>query len=446
MTEKIELCYQAMRFTPIYGLLDLLLLFHFCLHWYFSAKRSGWKIDFWHAILFLGVFQSTLILYPFSASIYNIKSTLGLIEKISPFVDKAFLISALGYVCIWLGKYTYDMSRGQFPFIALCQLARPLYQLFEKNVKSKRSFLGLVFGAFCLGAIVLSVQFANGEFFNGRRFFLSSPEFRPFFNVVISIFPVAILFCSLRFVQFRERGAAAWLCILCAMALFFGVRSIVLGGVVGVLMLRAFVKQGRVSLRKCALVLMSLFLAAVILSHFREDSYDLMSSVASLCFNFFYGNNFSDTRDFAWILAFWDGEYLYGRSYLAAICSFIPRSLSAFREVWSVSMYTNALTGFSSDLMPGLRPGLFGESYLNFGLLGVSLFGWLFGFILRYVDVKIKECIFLSKDLIQGYCHVVIFSLISSLAMTAGIWAFYIFILIHFALVPLRGVKSRVAL
>jgi hypothetical protein len=118
--------------------------------------------------------------------------------------------------------------------------------------------------------------------------------------------------------------------------------------------------------------------------------------------------------------------------------SFIPRSLSSFRENWSISMYTNALTGFSSTTMPGLRPGLFGESYLNFGLPGVILFGWIFGFALRYTDVKIKEYVSHFKDLIKGYSHIIVFQFLSCLAVSASLWAFYIFILVNIALVPFR--------
>lgn len=438
MTDQIELLFQTMRFTPLLGVLDLLLILHFFGSWYFASKKTGWKIDFWYLTFILGIFPSMLVLYPFSASIYNFNSTLGLIDNIAPFIDQAFLITILGYACIWLGRYTFDLTRGRFPFIALFQLGLPLCQLFEKNVKNRRAFQTLVFGTLILGIVILGVQFANGEFFNGRRFFLGSPQYRPFFNATISLFPIAILFSSLRFVQYKERSALKLLLIFSALSLFFGVRSILLGGFLCLVMLQSFQQEGRVNLKKVILAMACLFLLAVMLSHLREGNYSVAQSLGSLFFNFFYGNNLSDTRDFAWILSAWDGEYLYGKSYIAALLSFIPRSLISLREEWGISMYTNTLIGFSSDVMPGLRPGLFGESFLNFGLFGVVLFGWVFGFALRYVDVKIKEFVGISKDIIKGYSHSVMFSLISALAITAGIWTFYIFILVNFALVPFR--------
>ncbi len=438
MTEKAEFFYQAMRFTPILGVLDLLLILHFCTSWYRSAKKTGWKVDIWYLTLFLGAFQSILLLYPFNASIYNYKFTHGLIDNIMPFVDQAFLISVLGYICIWAGRFTYDFTKGKFPLIAIFQCAQPFHRMIEKNIKSKKAFLFLILGTVFLGLIILGIQFGHGEFFNGRRFFLSSPKFRPLFNATISIIPIAFCFASYRFVQYKEKSGIAILFILSLLSLFSGVRSIFVGGMVWLFLLKAFYQEGRVSLKKIAFIFFLFFFIAVTLTNIREGNYDVKQAFVSFFINFFYGNNFSDTRDFAWILSCWDEEYLYGKSYLAGLISFIPRSWSSFRETWSISMYTNSLTGFSSDIMPGLRPGLFGESYLNFGLFGVALFGWVFGFALRYADVKIKMFISASKDLIKGYSHGLVFSLISCLAVTAAVWGFYIFILINLAMVLFR--------
>ncbi len=439
MNDKIELCYQALCFTPILGVIDLLLIIHFCVSWYRSARKTGWKIDFWYWTLFLGAFQSILLLYPFNASIYNARATSGLIDRIAVFVDQAFLISILGYVCIWAGRFTYDFSHGKFPLIALFQLTRPLSQMVEKNVKDRRAFVLMTYATLFFGLMILAIQFTNGEFFNGRRFFLASSEFRPLFNATISLFPIAFIFISLRFVQYKEKSVLKLLLILSIISLFFGVRSIFISGLLCLFMLRAFYREGKIGLKRTALIFLLFFTIAVGLANLREGNFNPLAVFGSFFFSFFYGNNFSDTRDFAWILSYWDGEYLYGKSYIAALLSFIPRSLISFREEWSISMYTNALAGFSSNSMPGLRPGLFGESYLNFGLPGVVFFGWVLGFALRYTDVKIKEFVSRHRDLIKGYSHIVVFNFLSCLAISAGTWGFYIFILVNLALVPLRG-------
>ena len=443
MYEQVELCFRAMRFTPILGVLDLLLIFHFCVSWFLSVKKTGWKIDFWYITLFFSTFQSVLVLYPFNASIYNIKTTIGQIEKIAPFVDTAFLISVLGYFFVWMGRFTYDHARNKVPMVAILQLARPLSRLIESNIKNKKSVLFLTLGTILFGVVIFGIQLANGEVFNGRRFFLRTPEVRPFFNIAISLFSIAFTFAVLRFVQYREKFSMLVIVALSFLSLFSGVRSLFIGGIIWIFLFQAFLKKGRISFKKMGFLFLSLFLTAVLLTNVRDGNYSITHALISCFSSFFYGNNFSDTRDFAWILSCWDNEYLYGKSYIAALISFIPRSFSSFRETWGISMYTNDLVNFSSDDMPGLRPGLFGEAYFNFGLLGVILFGWTFGFCLRYADVKIKEYVSNSKDLIKGYSHVIVFSLVSYLAVTAGIWTLYIFLLVNLALLPLREKKIQ---
>ncbi len=102
-------------------------------------------------------------------------------------------------------------------------------------------------------------------------------------------------------------------------------------------------------------------------------------------------------------------------------------------------MYTNGLTGFDSDVMPGLRPGVFGESFFNFSYPGVILFGILYGFALRYGDYKIKEYVGRSKDLIRGGSYLLIFSLVSHLSISASMWSFYVFLFFNLAAIPFRG-------
>ena len=270
-------------------------------------------------------------------------------------------------------------------------------------------------------------------------FLLQEPLLRPLFNLTISIFPIAFSFLALRYVQFKERRGITLIVILLLFTMFFGVRSLGLNGLLFLFTQRIYYRKGQCSFIKLMGICLGLFFVAVVLGQLREDSFNLFDIFPMLLAKLFYGNNFSDTRDFAWILSCWDGEYLYGKSYLAALISFIPRMFSSLREEWSISMYTNGLIGFDSDVMPGLRPGLFGESFLNFSYPGVVVFGLLFGFALRYGDLKIKEHVLKSKDIIKGYSHLLIFSFLSTLSISAGMWSFYVFLLLNFFVILVRG-------
>jgi hypothetical protein len=94
---------------------------------------------------------------------------------------------------------------------------------------------------------------------------------------------------------------------------------------------------------------------------------------------FVYGNTFSDLRDFAWVLSSWNHKPFYGKTYASAFISFIPTTYSSFRTKWGIGRVTAKLGGFVPKFHPGLRPGAFGEPYLNFGIPGVILMGILLG-------------------------------------------------------------------
>ncbi len=221
MTDQVDILYHAMRFTPILGVLDLLLAVHFFASWYRSARKTGWKLDFWYLSLSLNFFPSLNLLYPFSASLYNFPTTMGGIEKISPFVDTAFLISVLGYLFMWIGRFSFDRFRERSPLGILILFARPFSHMVERNIKSVTCFRLLSVGTLLLGACILAIQFSQGYFFNGRKFFMGSPEFRPLFNITISIFPIALTYFALRFTQYKEKKGLWVYCILLIFSLFF---------------------------------------------------------------------------------------------------------------------------------------------------------------------------------------------------------------------------------
>jgi oligosaccharide repeat unit polymerase len=366
-------------------------------------------------------------------------STLGFQYRISPYVDLAFFISILGYLSIWVGRYVLDLTRGNFPLILLFQLTSPISQVVENNIKSKRAYLFIAFTALILGLIILTIQFREGCFFNARSLFLKHPLLRPLFNLTVAIVSFSFSFLSLRYIQFQEKRCLKFISLLLLIALFFGMRALALSGLLFLFMQWVFYREGKCSLFKLLGLCFSLFFVASVLGNFREGNFNLLHTFSTLLFKFFYGNNFSDTRDFAWILAFWDEEYLYGKTYLAALISFIPRTFSALREEWSISMYTNALMGFDSDVMPGLRPGLFGEAFLNFSYPGVIIYGLLLGFSLRYADLKVKEHVTKSKDIIKGYSCFFVYFLISHMSISANFWAVYVFLFLNFATVLIRG-------
>jgi hypothetical protein len=127
-----------------------------------------------------------------------------------------------------------------------------------------------------------------------------------------------------------------------------------------------------------------LLLLVFYLGDVRDGQYNLLVTAANFGAQFVYGNNFSDLRDFSWLLAFWDGDWFGGRTQLAGILGFVPAVLSPFRTDWGWGRVSVELVGIgfrdTPGVHPGLRPGAFGEPYMNFGLPGVIVGGLALGY------------------------------------------------------------------
>ncbi|MES2122850.1 MAG: hypothetical protein V4492_08765, partial [Chlamydiota bacterium] len=356
MMEKVELCYRTLRFTPLIAALDLLFILHFFISWYRSTKETGWKIDFWYLNLFLACVLNTCLLYPFSASHYHSVMAPGYYAVLEPFVDQAFLISLLGYAFVWVGRYWHDLTANQGILGKLFALFTPFSNVIERNVKSTKVVLTLALTVFAIGMGLVLMQFQMGEFFNLRGACLKSNWLRPIFNMAATLFPIALSVLALRYLQERKKSFLFLFVLLLAVTLFFGMRGLLLLNILFFVLYQLYQREGRFQwkwlISGCAL----LFVFAIYLSQLRRGINDISGSAANFFFHLFYGNNFSDMRDFAWLLSFWDGEYFYGKTYAAGFLSFIPRALSNLRQEWSFSLVTNQWIGFDSQEMPGLRP------------------------------------------------------------------------------------------
>jgi oligosaccharide repeat unit polymerase len=104
-------------------------------------------------------------------------------------------------------------------------------------------------------------------------------------------------------------------------------------------------------------------------------------------------NTSGEPASFAYALSKWDGRLLYGKSYIAAMP--VPVVLFPFKLRDSISAITREMLPFDPNLageFPGMRITGYGEAYLNFGLLGVVLFGWLLGKMLRVLQRLLWAC------------------------------------------------------
>jgi hypothetical protein len=147
----------------------------------------------------------------------------------------------------------------------------------------------------------------------------------------------------------------------------------------------------------------------------------------------FYGENFADLRDFAWVYTAWDHVFWAGKTYLAAVLAFIPRFASQFRDTWALGAMTSSMVGFDPQVHPGLRPGAFGESFFNFGLFGVVAMGLMLGVLARRVDTDVKRALAPPQSSMRkAFASSMLLSVAGSLAVSSGFSSLYVLAGIYF--------------
>ncbi|MBI2743045.1 MAG: hypothetical protein HYX48_03930 [Chlamydiales bacterium] len=441
---KIELLFGGVRFSPLWMAVDLLLLGHFFFFWYRSYKKTGWKLDFWTFTIFLQFVLFILLMYPFSASIFNIPALGRDYERVEPFVDKAFSIGAVGYLFLWVGRYLHDRPRRRVNFLPLKKLMSGMERIIERNISSKRSCYALLLLTIALFALIAPFFFSAGFGFSARDYFIRESSLRPLFNLTICAFTVAIWYFGVRYQQWRKKETLLLLFALFFLSLFLGSRLLTFFNLLMVLSYRIFFNKGRVTLWKVAAFMPVFLLGAIFLASARTGIDDPFHLLLNFWYQTLYGSHLSDNRDFAWLLSYWDGEYLYGKSYLAALLSFLPRFASEFREAWSYGGYVTELVQFDRLQHTGLRSGPFGEAYLNFGWVGVMAMGTIGGYVLRLADVKLKEAVLLHGNIVKGFAGTFAFIVVTNFFNTSGFWLLYFFILINLALYMIGRSKSRI--
>ena len=253
------------------------------------------------------------------------------------------------------------------PFIAITTVSTAL-------------FVGVLAFMACLmvvGAIPL---------FGSRTVFNNYESLRPVYNFVnyLILFTTSVLVVW----SFIARSGKYTLLILMGLVcmLFTGGRTSFLSVAQLVILMWVYRRYQNRRGNGTGLILGSLALlgvAGLFLASFRAGGEFQMSGLID---DFLYGNTFSDVRDGAYVAAGWDlrmaGESLGGNTYLAGLMSFIPSSLSDFRETWSWGYFTtSSLFGWEDHY--GFRGGWSLEMFMNFGPAGVIVAalacGWLLG-------------------------------------------------------------------
>jgi len=437
----------AIRVNGFVFLLNTLLLLHFIINYFWSSYRKGFKVDFWHAKAFLIFVVPILIMYPTAASYWHEWRMGHAVFSVQPYVNQAYLINAVGYIAAYAGYYFYNVTRHRtLAYFIVDRVNRPFARLTYFALLN-RTGMHFLFGlGIFFSTVFLAIAVPRyGLNFQLRDYSLADPTIKPLLNFTLASYvPIVLMLFGIRYYQFREKVIALYFCVFAFVLFFSGSRSGFLLPLLNLIVFYAIVKRRRISLTAILLLGFTFLMTAFYLGALRNgENTSFGSLINNFSLNLFYGNNFSDITDFAWVLTGWDGRFLNGMTYVAGLLSFIPRSLSELRETYTFGVFTARAVGFNPTMHAGFHIGPYGEIFLNFNWIGVVVLGFSSGYVLRYVDASIKEQINGHEPhlILKIYSLSIIFVFVNSFYNTNGFWANYILI---FVLLSAYGVRQIV--
>jgi len=416
-----------MSWNLLYAL-DVFVILLFAISYYLNCYRRGYRIDIWHSQLFLACVLPNMIMLPFSKSVLNAPVVGHDFAAVVAALPSVFLIALLGYFAILAGGFAWRIRVG----LGTRKLAVKLLDIVPQcsmMLMSSRSLL--VFqSAICLflQIVVLAIYFSHAGFgFDLRQYTFANPALRPVALVVSNYSIIIASHCLARYVDKKEKILLTCTLLLSFGLVFFGARSNILSIYISILLCYLIRLRTRVSLLKLVSVISVVLLGGLYLGSARAGQYSLSDFFALLGLALVYGNNFSDLRDFAWVDALWTHQLWMGRTYLAALMAFIPRFASEFRDTWGTGAATAITLGLDPHVHPGVRPGSFGESYFNFGLVGVVIAGLAIGIIVRRVDIDVKRALTAPQpSMRKAFASTMLLNVASIIAISANSSAFFV--------------------
>lgn len=369
--------------------------------------------------------------------------------SMNAYLNQAWQINLIGFLIYLLSMIYFELYSKKYISINNIKI---LSNKLNKNV------LDILFYAIILLWYIIVLIYNHGiPLFNGGRTFYMNLSISPIYLALNEILLLYALYYEMEYIYNKKKIVRLLICMITI--LFQGNRGTFLLSIIFPLcVMKLYLKVKRVDsktkknkLKKRVnkyilftipiIIIIGLFLALV-----RNGK---QMSISLIINEFFYGNTFSDIRDGAFILKGfynnWNGNFLYGKTYIAALISFLPSSISTYRTKWSYGRFTT-YNLFGWENHSGLRGGNVMESFLNFGIFGVVFISVFQGYICAKLE-KIFHELFLQKNTLsckEYFVLRIIVLLNSVLICTSGSYNFYVDILFFcFVFLSSKILKSK---
>ena len=86
-----------------------------------------------------------------------------------------------------------------------------------------------------------------------------------------------------------------------------------------------------------------------------------------------------------------DHNFLYGKTYIAGLFSFIPTQINTLKANYNYMRYTSIISNQNPDDFGGMRSTYIGEAYVNFGKVGIVIIPFIFAFIIYIFHLLIRK-------------------------------------------------------
>lgn len=431
----------VIRFNPVYLIINISFASFFIISWYKQYRSTGINLDIWVYNMLLIFILPFIIMYPFATSDYNILyvGSSG-VDGIISGIDEAYIVSIIGFLSMFIGKFYCDRFgiNKIISFIFYNPFVNTIGLYYSEIILSKKVSRSISIIYIFILTIFVSFILSRGLISNPRGFFMENTQFRPIYGLIISLFSIVFGVLSTRILQFNSIIDKLLLIPIAIFGFLLGVRAPVIFQILGFgLMYVIYKGKGYISIYKMLLFVITILLLIIFLVLMRNSdvstSRSSLNSTSIFWYEIFYGNTFSDIRDFSLIIGYWDGVHLWGMSYISAFVSFIPSYLLSFREQWGIGRITVNMLGFDPTVHPGVRPGFFGEMYLNFGIVGVIVLGFIWAQVIQNVNKIIKKSVH-TNNVVLGNSALISASFVWYLSNTAGFFEFYVLFIVLFIL------------
>ena len=366
-----------------------------CAYLVFFMVRRGLTLGMLTFTFFLLL---PISMYPFAFSVENTSAVAaylfaGILEQL----PRALYITLLSVALFLAGFAAQRLLPGQQTRQPQRQtvLKTSLY-LFETYFWTWRAMLISLAVMTVLFVVLIGLGVPYGS---GQAFAFEVVSLRPLLNIWAALCTTYLVIMTCHAFHSMRPGPWVVLGIAFVLSLLTGQRAasvlpVVFGG--GLCLIASRVRVGIAQGLGLVVGGAVALVAALVISGLRNGVAldDLISSdviAEALSTELLYGNQFSDLRDFAWILSGFDGNYVLGKTYLAGFTPFVPSYLSDFRTEWGWGRWSTDVAGINDYAHGGLRPPIFGEIFFNFGYPGLLVLCPLIGFLFARLLATLEQ-------------------------------------------------------